>query len=101
MALATTIRGSNYEISVNIRNLMLDSDDAKLQRDNEALHQAMVKIDATIESLGELFAKIPDTSDEQKNLLGRIKTLWTAVSPDVRRTAALALDKKGAEAFKF
>ena len=101
MNLATTMRGENFQTSVSIRNMFLYTDETKLQRESVSLREAMTEVDASIAKLDAMFTKSADTTEAQKSLLAKIKTQWTAVTPDVQRAAAMVLDKKLPDAVKF
>lgn len=92
MALGTTVRGANFEVSVSVRNLMLYTDDTQLRREGDKLRLVSASIDDALSRLDQMFTALPNTTEAQKALLQKGKAQWITVGPASSANAALRVD---------
>ncbi len=101
MQRATDMRGFAYEMSVRTRNLMLVQGEAKLRSDDAQLQEAMKSFEATTAELERLLASAATSTPAERDTLLKVKDDWRALRPDLEQTAALALQNKPSEAYKY
>ena len=100
MAQANGMRSASAEVSIRIRNMMLDTDDDNLKSDQAALTKAFAGFDTHSSQLEKTFAAVTTTPDE-KELLSSAKKEWLELQPLFEKTASLALSHKKQDAFNY
>ena len=98
---ATQMRSADYEVSVSIRSLMLQTVDEKLKSDERRLHKAFEQFEAESTALDKMFTSIASTTQPEKDLLAGAMKQWKALVPDFEKTAALGLAHKQADAYAY
>ena len=98
---AAAMRGHAFQISVSLRNLMLLQDDTKLKSENAGLQEAMKGFEAESATLGQMQSALASTTQAERDYLAKVKTDWQALRPDVEQAAALCLQRKNQEAYKY
>ena len=100
MAQANGMRSAAAEVSIRMRNMMLDTDDDKLKSDQAILTKAFASFDTHSSQLEKTFATVPTTPDE-KELLATVKKAWLELLPLFDKTTSLALAHKKQDAFNY
>jgi methyl-accepting chemotaxis protein len=98
---ATALRGTIFETSLTIRNLMLYTDPAKVAKEVAAVPKSLENFETHMNELGKMFDTIASTTVTEKELFAQIKTGWSAVKPIYLRTAELGSEMKAKEAAKY
>jgi methyl-accepting chemotaxis protein len=101
MGHAYAMRASAYQVSVSLRNLMLNTEDEKLKADESALHKAYTDFDAHSNGLEKKFAGIATTSQGAKDLLATVKNEWLELQSLFDKTTSLSLAHKRQDAYNF
>ncbi len=100
MAQANGMRSAAAEVSIKIRNMMLDTDDDKLKADQISLTKAFASFETHSSQLEKTFATASITPDE-RGLLATVKKGWLELQPLFEKTAALTLAHKKQDAFNY
>ena len=82
---AADMRGAAMLTSIQIRNVLLMTEDSKLQRDLTQLHEAMSQFDKARDSLDRRLSTSADTPRAQAALMDVIKADWTALGIQLQR----------------
>ena len=101
MQQAYAMRSAAFQVSLSIRNLMLDTDDEKLKADETALHKAFADFDAHSGALEKMFTTIASTTPPEKDLLATAKKKWLELQPLIEKATSLSLAHKKQEAYNF
>ena len=98
---ANGMRSAAAEVSIKIRNLMLDTDDDKMKSDEAALHKAYSSFEASSIALEKMFATIATTTPDERQTLSTVKKEWLELQPLFDKTASLGLAHKRQDAFNY
>src|SRR5581483_3309636 len=101
MQRATDMRGLAYDMSVRARNLMLVQGETKLRSEYSQLQEAMKNFEATTAELERLLGSATTSTPAERDTLLKLKDDWRILRPDLEQTAALALQNKPSEAYKY
>ena len=101
MTHATTMRGSIFELSITMRNLMLYTDPDKVAQELQTFHKLIPKFETASEELAKMFATLPGTTAAQKETYATITAAWQEVRPIMERTTELGAAQKRQEAYKY
>ena len=102
MTQATGMRAAAFEVGVNSRNLMLNTDDDKLKSDQANLQKAIADFDAHLNALERIFsAAAATTSQDERDMLSSIKKDWQDLQAPLDKTTSLALAHKKQDAFNY
>jgi methyl-accepting chemotaxis protein len=101
ITLANGMRSAAAEVSIKLRNMMLDTDDGKLKSDEEALHKAFASFETNSIALEKKFAAIATTSPDAREILATVKKEWLELQPSFDKTASLSLAHKRQDAFDY
>jgi len=101
MAHAIALRASIYDTSLNIRNLMLDSDAEKIAKGTESANKSMQAFESHFSDLNKMFDSIASTTTTEKELMVSIDKGWQVVRPIYRRTIELGSQMKRQDAYKY
>ena len=100
-ALASTMDLTVTERALALRNLILLKEDKDIQIEVRRIAEQQKKYAVAQDELGQMFGTLAETSDEEKTLLGQIRSQAQLAGPFIERAAALALDKKQDEAYQL
>lgn len=89
------------ERALALRNLILLTEDNEIQIEIRRISEQGKKYAEAEEKLSRMFATRPQTTAEEKSLLQQIRQQAALATPYISRAAALALEKKGDEAYKL
>jgi methyl-accepting chemotaxis protein len=95
---ATGMRAASFQVSVAIRNLIIQTEDSVMRPEYERLHKAAQKFTDESDALDKLFARLDNTTQKEKDLLSGIRSQWQEVAPEIEKVAVLALANKNQEA---
>jgi methyl-accepting chemotaxis protein len=101
MAHAISMRAAVFESSLAVRNLMLYSDAEKSAKEYQAVKASAEKFETHMDALAKLFDSIASTTSTEKELLGKIRSVWAEVRPVYLHTAELGSALKHQDAYKF
>ena len=101
MTHATTMRGSIFELSLTMRNLMLYTDPDKVAQEIQAFHTLIPKFEAASEELAKMFATLPGTTAAQKETYATINGAWQEVRPIMERAAEIGAAHQRQETYKY
>jgi methyl-accepting chemotaxis protein len=98
---ALGMRGSAFETSIAVRNLVLLTDQAQLKKEQDSLNDSYLKFESDETALSEMFSTIPETTQTEKDLMSQIRSQWVIVRKNLETTAAMAVGGKQKEAYKY
>jgi methyl-accepting chemotaxis protein len=98
---ASALRSAVFESSIAVRNLMLYTDPDKSARELQVVKGAAEKFDTHLEALTRMFDTIASTTATEKELLGKIRSVWAEVHPIYLHTAELGSALKHQDAYKY
>ena len=101
MTHANGMRSAAAEVSIKLRNMMLDTDDDKLKSDQAALHKAFASFEASSSALEKKFAAVATTSPDARETLATVKKEWLELQPLFDRTEGLVIAHKKQDAFNY
>src|SRR3569833_847671 len=101
MAEAQGMRSAAYQVSISIRNLMLNTEDAKIKSDQATLHKAFASFESHASGLEKKFAAVATTSAQEKTMLSTVMKEWSQLVPLFDKTAELSLAHRSREAFTY
>ncbi|WP_454775228.1 methyl-accepting chemotaxis protein [Janthinobacterium tructae] len=99
--LAQTMDLTVTERALALRNLILLKEEKEIQIEVARIAEQEKKYAAAQQKLGAMFAKLENTSSEEKSLLEQIRTQSELAAPFIQRAAALALEQKQDDAYKL
>ena len=99
--LAQTMDLTVTERALAMRNLILLKEDKEIQIEIKRIAEQEKKYAAAQDKLSGMFAKLEETSAEEKQLLDQIQKQAAMAAPFIQRAAALALEQKQDEAYKL
>src|SRR5947209_6413388 len=73
---AISLRAAIFESSISVRNLMLYTDAEKSAKELQAVKASTEKFQTHLDGLAKMFDSIASTSATEKELLGKIKSVW-------------------------
>jgi methyl-accepting chemotaxis protein len=95
------MRGAGFNQSIEVRNLMLEADAAKLKSHADGLHDAMRTFDAEFTALNQMFASLSTTSQAEKDYMGRIRGIEDTIQHEMDDTANLVLTGHQKDAYPY
>jgi methyl-accepting chemotaxis protein len=95
------MRGAGFNQSIEVRNLMLEADAAKLKSHADGLHNAMRSFDAEFTALNQMFASLSTTSQAEKDYMGRIRGIEDTIQHEMDDTANLVLTGHQKDAYPY
>ena len=95
------MRSAGFNQSIQVRNLMLEADPAKIKAHADDLRAAVQKFDAEYADLNRMFSSIATTSQTEKDFMARISAIQDTVRKDMDATANLVLTGHQKEAYPF
>jgi methyl-accepting chemotaxis protein len=96
---AIAMRAATFQMSVSVRNLMLDSDETKLRAENDKLRKTTETFENAAAALAlKLERRATDKQTEQA-LLEQANAKWAEFRPVLEQTVALSSANKRQEAF--
>jgi methyl-accepting chemotaxis protein len=98
--LAATMDLTITERALALRNLILLSDDDEIEIEVARIAAQGKKYAEAEQKLSKMFSTLASTAPEEAELLQQIRQQAAAAAPFVARAQALALEKKGDEAYK-
>jgi methyl-accepting chemotaxis protein len=101
MAHATVLRSAVFELSISVRNLMLFTDPEKSAKEHQTAKGSVEKFETHLDGLSKMFDSITSTTPPEKELLGKIKSVWAEVRPIYLHTAELGSAMKHQDAYKY
>src|SRR5882757_4473241 len=101
MNLATGLRGSIFDSSLTIRNMMLYTDADKIAKETESMRTFMERFESQQVALAKMFDAIASTTPTEHELIAKIKADYLEVRPLYLRTAELGSQMKRQEAYKY
>src|SRR5579859_7374296 len=78
---ANGMRSAAAEVSIKLRNMMLDTDDDKLKSDETALHKAFASFETSSSALEKKFAAVTTTSPDAREILSTVEKEWLELQP--------------------
>src|SRR5580698_5339763 len=101
MTHALGMRGAAFEMSISIRNMILQTDVAKVKQEQTTLDQSFQKFDDEYAVLNQMFTSISSTTQTEKDLMVEIKSSWTTVKQGTQTVASMALGGKQKDAYSY
>jgi methyl-accepting chemotaxis protein len=101
MNLATGMRGSIYELSLNVRNMMLYTDADQIAKEYANTRKFIEQFESQQAELTRMFDTIASTTPTEHQLTAKIKAEFDEVKPLFLRTAELGSQMKHQEAYKY
>jgi methyl-accepting chemotaxis protein len=95
------MRAAGFNQSIQVRNLMLEADAAKLKTHADDLRAAVQKFDSDYTELNQMFASLPSTGQTEKDYMARIKGIQETVRRELDDTANLVLSGHQKEAYPY
>ncbi|MGC1457719.1 MAG: methyl-accepting chemotaxis protein [Steroidobacteraceae bacterium] len=101
MAHAIGMRSAAFDTSISIRNLVLLTDQEKLQKERKTLDDQFQTFESEQAALSQMFASIPGTTPTENDLMVQIKSQWGGVRKNLETTAGIAMGGKQKNAYKY
>ena len=101
MTHATTMRGSIFELSITMRNLMLYTDPDKVAQEIQTFHKLIPKFETASQELAKMFATLPGTTAAEKETYATINAAWQEVRPIMERAAQIGAAHQRQDAYKY
>ena len=98
--LAATMDLTITERALALRNLILLSEDEEIEIEVTRIAAQGKKYAEAEQKLNKMFSTLASTAPEETELLGQIRQQAAAAAPFIARAQALALEKKGDDAYK-
>jgi methyl-accepting chemotaxis protein len=99
--LANDMRSAAYENAINLRNVVLITDDVAMRAQVENLHKSMQAMEDAIAGLARKFDADAGLTHDQRDMLNTLRQQWQAVRPTIEPILSLGLANKSAEATKL
>ncbi len=101
MAHALGMRGAAFEMSISIRNMILQTDGAKVKLEQGTLDQSFSKFESEYAALNRMFTATPGTTQTEKDLMTEIRSSWNVVRQGTQTVADMALSGKQKDAYNY
>jgi methyl-accepting chemotaxis protein len=101
IAYAEGMRSSLSAASIGIRNEMLGFVEGDLKQEDRAVRAAVQDVTNNIDALAKVFDGDPLTTQTEKDLMAKVRTLWAGFEPKTLHTADLAAAGKAQEAQSY
>jgi methyl-accepting chemotaxis protein len=101
MAHALGMRGAAFDMSISIRNMILQTDAGKVKLEQNTLDQSFQKFDSEYTVLNQMFTNINGTTQTEKDLMIEIKSSWAVVKQGTQTVAGMALNGKQKDAYNY
>ena len=101
IAHAIALRAAIYDTSITVRNMMLDTDAAKIAKGTETARKNLETFESHLGTLNKMFTTIARTTATEKELATSIGSAWQEVRPIYQRTIELGSQMKPKDAYKY
>src|SRR3954454_13635944 len=101
IAHAIALRATIYDTSLIVRNMMLDTDAAKIAKETEAARKNLDTFESHLGILNKMFTTIARTTATEKELMANIEKAWQEVRPIYAHTIELGSQMKPKDAYKY
>ncbi|HEY2399869.1 MAG TPA: methyl-accepting chemotaxis protein [Steroidobacteraceae bacterium] len=101
MAHAVALRSSVFQLSISLRNLMLFTDPEKSAKELQTVKGTFEQFETHLDGLTKMFDSIASTTATEKEVLGKIKSIWAEVRPIDLHVAELGNAMKHQDAYKY
>jgi len=95
------MRSAGFNQSIQVRNLMLEADAAKLKTHADDLRTAIQTFDADYAELNRMFNSLSTTSQTEKDLMAQIRAIQDTIKREMEDTANLVLSGRQKEAYPY
>jgi methyl-accepting chemotaxis protein len=101
LQLALAMRGAVFEMSSDVRDLLLDASEGDRALDLQRIQDAAKRFEDRNDALGRMFSSIASTTPTEKALLATARQQYDDNNPMYEQTEALAMKGDRTGAFKF